>query len=194
MRHTDTLSVLDDGAVDIRQEVVIVVRPVPETSGLQEPDESSTNPIGAVREAAQDAVASAVGLFSYTAQTAAKLAQDTATSAMNATLDVVVPKVSGAILSRLDLTQIVVDNVDVNKIAAAVNLEPIIDRVPITDIADYVIAEIDLPEVIRGSTGGIADQVMQAVRFKAISSDQSLARIVDRILVWRDGRSLKTEK
>ncbi len=194
MRHTDTLSVLDDGAVDIRQEVVIVVRPVPETSGLHEPDESSTNPIGAVREAAQDAVASAVGLFSYTAQTAAKLAQDTATSAMNATLDVVVPKVSGAILSRLDLTQIVVDNVDVNKIAAAVNLEPIIDRVPITDIADYVIAEIDLPEVIRGSTGGIADQVMQAVRFKAISSDQSLARIVDRILVWRDGRSLKTEK
>jgi hypothetical protein len=180
--------------VDIRQEVVIVVRPVPETSGLHEPDESSTNPIGAVREAAQDAVASAVGLFSYTAQTAAKLAQDTATSAMNATLDVVVPKVSGAILSRLDLTQIVVDNVDVNKIAAAVNLEPIIDRVPITDIADYVIAEIDLPEVIRGSTGGIADQVMQAVRFKAISSDQSLARIVDRILVWRDGRSLKTEK
>ena len=194
MRHADTVSVLDDGAVDIRQEVVIVVRPVPETSGPHEPDEGSTNPIGAVREAAQDAVASAVGLFSYTAQTAAKLAQDTATSAMNATLDVVVPKVSGAILSRLDLTQIVVDNVDVNKIAAAVNLEPIIDRVPITDIADYVIAEIDLPEVIRGSTGGIADQVMQAVRFKAISSDQSLARIVDRILVWRDGRSLKTEK
>lgn len=194
MRHTVTVQVLDDGAVELREEVVIVVRPVPEPFSPRESEGGATNPIGAVKDAAQDVVASAVGLFSYTAQSAAKLAQDTATSAINATLDAVVPKVSGAILSRLDLTQIVVDNVDVNKIAAAVNLEPIIDRVPITDIADYVIAEIDLPEVIRGSTGGIADQVMQAVRFKAISSDQSLARIVDRILVWRDGRSLKTEK
>ena len=194
MRHEVTVPVLDDGAVEFREEVVIVVRPVPKPIDPQEPSGTGPNPLSAARDAAQDAVSSAVGLFTYTVQSAAKLAQDSATSAVNATLDAVVPKVADALLSRLDLTQIVVDNVDVNKIAAAVQLEPIIDRVPITDIADYVIAEIDLPEVIRGSTGGIADQVMQAVRFKAIASDESLARVVDRILVWRGGRTLKADK
>lgn len=182
--------------MEFREEVVIVVRPVPEAAAPHEHERDSapgTDPITAVRDAAVDAVASAAGLVAYTAQSAAKLAHDTASSAVNATLDAVVPRLTNAILQRVDITQIVVDNVDVNKIASEVQLDPIIDRIPIIDIADYVIEEIDLPEVIRGSTGGIAERVMQTVRFKAIESDVAVERLVDRILMWRDGRTLKAQ-
>lgn len=183
--------------MEIREEVVIVVRPVPEPIPPRDRDgdaPAGPDPFGAVRDAAMDAVASAAGLVTYTAQSAAKLAYDTASSAVNSTLDVVVPRVTNAILRRVDITQIVVEHVDVNTIAAEVALEPIIDRIPIVEIADYVVEEIDLPEVIRGSTGGIAERVMQTVRFKAIESDVAVERLVDRILMWRDGRTLKAQK
>lgn len=181
--------------MEIREEVVIVVRPLPERIPPRDRDApAGPDPLGAVRDAAMDAVASAAGLVTYTAQSAAKLAYDTASSAVNSTLDAVVPRVTSAILRRVDITQIVVENVDVNKIAAEVALEPIIDRIPIVEIADYVVEEIDLPEVIRGSTGGIAERVMQTVRFKAIESDVAVERLVDRILMWRHGRTLKAQK
>ncbi len=183
--------------MEIREEVVIVVRPVPESlpprSSAGEAA-SAPDPLAAVRDAAREALSGAAGLVTYTAQSAAKLAYDTASTAVSSTLDAVVPRVTEAILRRVDITQIVVSNVDVNKIAAEVKLEPIIDRIPIVTIADYVIEEIDLPEVIRGSTGGIAEQVMQTVRFKAIQSDVAVERLVDRILLWRDGRKLKAQK
>lgn len=184
----------DDVPVEIREEVVIVVRPVPTSLPRIETDQegrTGPDPLEALRRAAGEAVASAAGLATFTAQSTIKLAYDTASSAVNTTLDAVVPRITSAIVSRVDITQIVVDHVDVNKIAAQVELEPIIDRVPITDIADYVVKEIDLPEVIRGSTGGLADQVLQALRFKAIAGDDEVERLVDRLLRWRKGQKLE---
>lgn len=193
-RHDVTVLVHDDVPVEIREEVVIVVRPVPTSLPRIETDhegQTGPDPLEALRRAAGEVVASAAGLVTFTAQSTIKLAYDTASSAVNTTLDAVVPRITSAIVSRVDITQIVVDHVDVNKIAAQVELEPIIDRVPITDIADYVVKEIDLPEVIRGSTGGLADQVLQALRFKAIAGDDEVERLVDRLLRWRKGQKLE---
>lgn len=79
-------------------------------------------------------------------------------------------------LDRMDLTQIVVERVD---------MEQVIDQVPIVEIADYVIEEIDLPRIIRDSTGGIASDAMDSVRLTSYSADRSVGRIVDRLLSRR---------
>ena len=79
---------------------------------------------------------------------------------VNALLDRVVPLVANAIIERLDLTAIVLRQVDLDAIVREtlnrIDMTVVIDRLPIVDIADYVIEEIDLPRLIRQSTGGVA--------------------------------------
>jgi hypothetical protein len=120
-------------------------------------------------------------------------------------LDAVVPRVTDVILSRLDLTAIVLDRVqlepiimralneldlteivlsrvDVDAIVAKADIEAIIDRVPIVPIADYVIDEIDLPQIIRQSTGGVATEAINSVRVQSFGADQWVARLTDALV------------
>ena len=59
-------------------------------------------------------------------------------------------------LDEIDITQIVIDRVDVDEIVGKTDLDAVIDRIPMLQIADYIIEEIDLPQIIRESTGGVA--------------------------------------
>ena len=97
-------------------------------------------------------------------------------------LDAVVPRVADAVLDRLDLTQIVLDHVDVDAIVAKADIEAVIDRVPIVPIADYVIDEIDLPQIIRQSTGGVATDAINSVRVQTFGADQWVSRLTDAIV------------
>lgn len=141
------------------------------------------------------------------------LAVDRAVSgAVNETLDRVVPPVLSAVIDRLDLTRIVIERVDLTRVVRATldqmdltelvlervdvdrivdraDLGRIIDRLPLTDLANYIIDEIDLPQIIRESTGGIATDAMNAVRIQSIGVDQVMTRITDAILLRRRARS-----
>lgn len=121
--------------------------------------------------------------------------------AVSATLDKVVPAAVGVVLDRIDLgavvnraldqidlTQIVVDRVDVDRIAEQVDLAPIMDRLPLIDLANYIIDEIDLPSIIRDSTGGIASDALNSIRMQSTDADVLLAHVVDRILLRRRQR------
>jgi hypothetical protein len=90
-----------------------------------------------------------------------------------------------AVLDQINLTELVEQRVDINALAATVDLEPIIDRLPIIEIADYVIEQTDLPAIIRQSTGGVANDAIDAVRLRAHATDIASARIVDRLLPRR---------
>lgn len=85
-------------------------------------------------------------------------------------------------LDELNLTEVVTERVDVDEIARTIDLDEIIDRVPIVTIAEYVIEEIDLPRIIRESTGGVATDAMDSVRLQTYGVDQAVARIVDKVL------------
>jgi hypothetical protein len=107
---------------------------------------------------------------------------------------------------RLDLTALVVDNValddivatvdlnravagvDIDAIAARIDIGAIIDRVDIAGIALQVIDEIDLPEIIRQSTGSVASEAVRGVRMQSIEADQAIQRTVDRLLLRRRAR------
>lgn len=136
-----------------------------------------------------NAVESAVGLARFTAETCIHIASEASKSAVNSILDEVVPPVFNAIISRVDLTEIVVRNVNINEIVAQADINPILDRIPMTEIADYVIEEIDLPALVRESTGGVADDILGLLRFQAIETDNFFSNLVDKVLFRRVTRT-----
>ena len=110
-----------------------------------------------------------------------------------------------AIVHRLDLTGIVRERVDldylvgtvdldaaaahldVDAVARRLDLDAVIDRIDLAGLAQEVIAEVDLPEIIRESTGSVASDTVRGVRMQSISADDALGRAVDR-LRFRRGR------
>lgn len=95
-----------------------------------------------------------------------------------------------AVVNRLDLTSIVlegvdldavVDTVDLDAAAARLDIDAIIARIDLPGLAQDVIAEIDLPEIIRESTGSVASETVRGVRMRGISGDDAVGRAVDRL-------------
>lgn len=104
--------------------------------------------------------------------------------------------VTGA-LERLDLTAIVVDQVDLGSVVAAavqrVDLtQMVLQQVDLIGVAEYVVEGIDLPEIIRDSTGSVASEAVRGLRMQGVDADIALGRVVDRMLHRR--RHLRTDK
>jgi hypothetical protein len=129
-----------------------------------------------------NAVEGALGLARYSTETCVQLASQVSKSALNAFLDAVVPITVNAVISRVNITEIVIQHVDINAIVARANIDPILDRIPMAEIADYVIEEIDLPALVRESTGGVADNILGLLRFQAIETDNFISSVVDKVL------------
>ncbi len=173
-------------------------------------------PEGDVLSLARDLAASTVGLVVYSTQTAFALTDATVRAAVGSVLDRMVPAIADAIISRIDLTdvvvrnvdlksvvlsaldeiditEIVVDRVDVNAIVGHADIDAVIDRVPMLQIADYIIEEIDLPQIIRESTGGVALDAFTTTRVSAIRTDEIISKVVDTVLLRRRQRDLDVE-
>lgn len=188
-----------------RQEVVLMTRPAAP---------SPPDPLQTLREV----VASTVGMATLTAATLAAVVERSVVTAVtapvNAALDRVVPVIADAVLARvdltgvvlrqvdlgeivtraldeIDLTAIVVDRVDIDRVVAQADMEAIIDRVPVVDLANYVVDEIDLPQIIRDSTSGIAGDAMNVVRRQGLGADRLVSGLADRIVFRRRGRKLE---
>jgi hypothetical protein len=108
--------------------------------------------------------------------------EQAAATVVNAALDRAVPLLVNAVLDRVDLTQLVLDRVDIDRIVARADLEEIIDRIPLLQLADYIVEEIDLPSLIRESTGGIAVDAVDVLRMQSFGADRTVSRLMDAIL------------
>jgi hypothetical protein len=124
-------------------------------------------------------------------------------------LDALVDKVDIArVLDRVDLDAIVarvdldraVDGVDLDAVVDRVNLDRAVDRVDVdrviarTDVAGlarYVVQEIDLPGLLRASTGSVTSEMVRGVRDQGAEADRAVERVVDRLL-HRHGRRTAT--
>ena len=135
----------------------------------------------------------AVGLARFATETSIYLVTESTKAISKSVLDTVVPIAVNAVISRIDINEIVKEHVDVNEIVAQADITPILDRVPMTEIADYVIEEIDLPSLVRESTGGVADGLLGTLRFQAIQTDNFVSQIVDRILFRKKMRIKEQE-
>ena len=182
-------------------EVVLVVREIP-----------ASNPGSTVRQAWSAGVSALTGLVdmgaqvgSATAQAAVAIGQSAVSATWNSVLDRVIPAAVSAVVSRvdrvdlapaidavldsIDLTAVVRDRVDIDAIADRVDLDRILDRIPLIDVANYIIDEIDLARIIRESTGGIAVDSVNGLRFQALHADARLAAVVDALLLRRRART-----
>ncbi|MGH8869145.1 MAG: hypothetical protein ACRDYU_14280, partial [Actinomycetes bacterium] len=93
-------------------------------------------------------------------------------------LEAVVPAVVDAVVAR----------VDIDAIAARVDVDAIIARVDLVRLAQEVVEDLDLPAIVRESTGSMASESVRGVRLQSIDADERVNRIVDRVLLRRGPR------
>jgi hypothetical protein len=82
---------------------------------------------------------------------------------LDAVLDRLLPALLTEMMRHVDVAELLQKNLDV------------------VALAEEVIAEIDLPEIIRDSTGAMASDTLRGVRMHSISGDDAIARAVDRL-------------
>jgi len=97
-------------------------------------------------------------------------------------LDQLVSRVNiDAIAGRLDLDAIAT-RINPDPVVARVDLEAAIARIDLVGIAREVIDAIDLPNIVRDSTGTMASDVVRTVRVEGMQADDAVAGLVDRLL------------
>jgi hypothetical protein len=99
-------------------------------------------------------------------------------------LDAIVRRVDvGAVIDRLDLTELVLTKVDLEALVTAV-----LAHIDLAGLAEEVIDAVDLPEIIRESTGSMASETVRGARIQGIHADEAVGRAVARLLLRRDRR------
>ena len=109
-------------------------------------------------------------------------------------LDAIVDQVNlDRAVGRVDLDAIVdqvnldraVRRVDLDGIIATVDIDAVLNRVDLVGVAGDIIAALDLPEIIRGSSGSLATEMVRDARVQSMAADEAVNRIVDRLLLRR---------
>lgn len=88
------------------------------------------------------------------------------------------------VLDRIDLTALILQRVDLDVLVQAV-----LGRLDLVKLAEDVIDGVDLPEIIRESTGSMASDTVRGVRMQGIVADEAVGNAVDRFLHRRGRRS-----
>lgn len=127
---------------------------------------------------------------------------DAAVSELDLTSLVVTQVDLGAVVStaldQVDLTQVVVTKVDLEHVVTAaldeLDLTALVEqRVDLAGIAERVVDDIDLQDIIRESTGSMASEAVRTVRFQSIDADDTVSRVADRFLLWVRRREVTTD-
>jgi hypothetical protein len=107
---------------------------------------------------------------------------------------VALDRIVDAVLDKMDLTQVVLDRVDLGTVINAalddIDMTEIVrTKVDVAELAEEVMDDINLPEIIRQSTTGVAGDVVDGTRLRAVQGDEFVNRLVDRVLLRRKARS-----
>jgi hypothetical protein len=97
-------------------------------------------------------------------------------------LDRIVTRVDlDAAARRLDLDELAT-RLDLERVVARVDLDAIIARIDLEGLARQVIDAVDLPEIVRRSTGSLTSETVRSVRTEAMHADDAVSGLVDRLL------------
>lgn len=81
-----------------------------------------------------------------------------------------------AVVDRLDLTRIVLERVDMDRV-----IPDVLDHVDLVGIAEYLVDEIDLPQIVRDSSGALASDTVRGVRMRGVAGDRAIQRARNRM-------------
>lgn len=107
---------------------------------------------------------------------AVSLVRDDLSRQVAAALDRLVPAAVDQVMRRIDVNALVEKYVDVEQLIAGMDL---------ATLTNEIMAQIDLPEIIRQSTGSVASETLRGVRMQAISADDVVARLGGRLRLRR---------
>jgi hypothetical protein len=97
-------------------------------------------------------------------------------------LDAIIDRVDiDRVASHIDLDTII-ERVDPDVVVARVDIEALLARLDLAEIARQVIDAIDLPGILRQSTGAVSSQAARVVRSEGMNADESVSRFIDRVL------------
>jgi len=102
----------------------------------------------------------------------------------------VIPVVVEAVVSRIDLTDLVARHVDINELVERdVDVDAIVWRVDLLGMAQYIIDGVDLPDIVRSSSASLTADTVQRVRLRGADADTAISRAVDRLKPHRHNGS-----
>jgi hypothetical protein len=137
---------------------------------------------GMLRQVDLDAIVSKIDIDAIVRQV------DIDAIARQVDIDAIVSQVDiDAVAKRIDMDAIV-ERIDIDAIVSRVDVEAILRRLDLVAIAEEVVNGIDLPEIIRESTGSMASDVVRDARMQSIDADVAIARVVDRVIRRRRAR------
>jgi len=85
------------------------------------------------------------------------------------------------IAERIDPNAIA-EGIDVDRVAERLDLDAIVLRLDLPTLVEDVLAEIDVADLIRQSTGTLTGDAIDEVRYVSVDADRVVARFVDRII------------
>nr|WP_258080877.1 hypothetical protein [Nocardia nova] len=97
-------------------------------------------------------------------------------------LRAVIGRIVRTAVGAVDLTEIVVDNVDLDAVAERIDVDKIIGRVDLVGLADTVIEGVDLPRIIRESTDSMSAEAVLGIRSQGMRADDAVAGFVGKLL------------
>ncbi|RRQ27824.1 hypothetical protein DK926_10595 [Rhodococcus sp. Eu-32] len=96
-----------------------------------------------------------------------------------------------AVIDRVNLDA-VVDTVDLDRQVARVDLDGAIARVDLIALANFVIDGVDLPEIMRESTGSLSAEAVRGVRSHGMQADDAVSHFVGKLFGREPGREVTT--
>ncbi|MFD4179852.1 hypothetical protein [Rhodococcus sp. NPDC058514] len=94
-----------------------------------------------------------------------------------------------AVIGRLDLDGIVdtvdlsrqISRVDLDEVARRIDIDAIVARLDLVGLANEIIEGVDLPDIIRESTGSLSSEAVRGVRSQGMQADDAVAGFVGRL-------------
>jgi hypothetical protein len=120
-----------------------------------------------------------------------------------------VRRAADAVMDQLDTTDIVLEHVDIQRIAETVDINPLVDRLDMDRLTDRididalvarldiealigrldvaaivadVIDQLDIPDLIRETTAQTTSESVRNVRLRGVGADRAITKVANRLL------------
>ncbi|HYZ03398.1 MAG TPA: hypothetical protein VFA92_18015 [Candidatus Binatia bacterium] len=92
-----------------------------------------------------------------------------------------VTRITAAVVQEVDLDTIV-DRIDLDRVIERVDVDAVVARVDFERVARQLLEQVDIDEIIRESTAGLADETVESLRVQGMNADRMVSRVVDRLM------------
>ena len=98
-----------------------------------------------------------------------------------------VARLAAAVVREVDLDA-VVERIDLDRVVERLDVDAIVTRVDFEKVARQLLEQVDIEEIIRESSSGLADETVDSLRVRGMHADRMVSRVADRLMRRRAER------